>query len=143
MINIRTFYTIKKFILELGKFGIVGVLRTIIGLIIIFIPHNIWGVNYILCNIVAYSVGLIVGFILHKKWVFKSNRIWNKEAIPYFVTFCIGYIINMILLILCAEKFMLNKNISQVIAIFGFTTTNYLLNKFWTFRNASYFPQKK
>lgn len=143
MLNSVTFYTIKKLILELGRFGLVGVIRTIIGLFIIFVPYNLWGVNYVLCNIVAYSAGLIIGFILHKKWVFKSKEDWNKEAIPYFITFGIGYIINMILLILCAEKLMLDKNISQVIAICGFTTTNYILNKFWTFRNSIHFPQKK
>ena len=134
MKNSNANHNIKELIPELGRFGIVGVIRTFIGLFIIFVPYNLWGVNYILCNIVSYSVGLIVGFILHKNWVFKSTENWNKEAIPYFVTFGIGYIINMILLILCAEKLKINVNTSQIIAIFGFTTTNYLLNKFWTFR---------
>jgi len=137
------FSNIVKLIFELGRYGLVGVIRLLIGVIFIFIPYNLWGVNYILCNVVGYSIGLIVGFILHKRWVFKSKENWNKEAIPYFVTFGIAYIINMILLILCAEKLMLDKNISQVIAICGFTTTNYLVNKYWTFKNTIHFPHKK
>jgi len=143
MTNSNAYYTIKKLLLEFGRFGLVGVIRTILGVIFIFIPYNLWGVNYILCNVAGYSIGFVTGFILHKNWVFKSKGDWNKEAIPYFVTFGIGYIINMILLILCAEKLMLNKNISQIIAICGFSTTNYLGNKFWTFRNSSNFFHKK
>ncbi len=123
-----------KLVVELGRFGIVGVIRTILGAIIVFVPYNLWGVNYVLCNIVGCSVGLIVGFILHKKWAFKSQREWSKEVIPYFVTFGMAFLVNMILLLFFAERLGINKNISLVIANCGFTTTNYLGNKFWTFR---------
>jgi putative flippase GtrA len=133
MINSQVYDRLKSHIWELGRFGVIGVIKTIIGLIIIFVPYNLWGVNYILCNIAGYFVGFVIGFILHKNWVFKSNKIWDTELIPYFVTFCIGYIINIMLLVLFVKKLMINKNISQVIAIFGFTATTYLLNKFWTF----------
>lgn len=123
-----------ELILEVARFGIVGVIRAILAIILIFVPYNLWGVNYILCNIVGYSIGLVIGFILHKKWTFKSQGDWNEEVAPYLVTFGVGYLVNMTLLLLFAEKLALNKNISQVIAICGFATTNYLGNKFWTFR---------
>ena len=137
MTNSSVYQNAVKLILEFGRFGIVGVIRTILGIIIIFVPYNLWGVNYVLCNIVASSIGLIIGFILHKKWVFKSQGKWDKEVIPYLVTFGMGFLVNMMLLLFSAEKLELNKNISQVIAICGFTTTNYLGNKFWTFRQKS------
>ena len=40
----------------------------------------------------------------------------------------------MLLLVLFAEILLINKNISQYIALFSFTSTNYLLNKLWTFK---------
>ena len=134
MKNSSVYQNAVKLLLEFGRFGIVGVIRTILGIIIIFVPYYLWGVNYVLCNIIGYSIGLITGFILHKKWAFKSQGNWNKEVVPYLVTFGVGYLINMILLLFSAEKLELNKNISQVIAICGFTTANYWGNKFWTFR---------
>ena len=135
MINSSVYQNVvKQLILEFGRFGIVGVIRTFLGIIIVFVPYNLWGVNYILCNIIGYSIGLITGFILHKKWVFKSQGEWHKEVVPYLVTFGIGYLVNIILLLFSVEKLGLNKNLSQVIAICGFTITNYLGNKFWTFR---------
>ncbi|HIE30180.1 TPA: GtrA family protein [Candidatus Poribacteria bacterium] len=134
MTNSSVYQNAIKLILEFGRFGLVGIIRTFLGIIFIFVPYNLWDVNYVLCNIVGYSVGLITGFILHKRWTFRSQGEWDKEAIPYLVTFGVGYLVNMILLLLSAEKLRLNKNISQVIAICGFTTTNYLGNKFWTFR---------
>lgn len=131
MVNRKDFLI--KNISELFRYGVVGILRTIIGLIIIFVPYNYWGVNYILCNIISYIVGLLVGFILHKNWVFKSNGSWKNESVHYVITFGISYIINIIVLLLYAEIFSFNKNISQVFAIVGFIITNYSLNKFWTF----------
>lgn len=125
-----------KLILEFGRFGVVGVLRTIIAVIIVFVPHNLWGVNYILCNVVGFSVALVTGFILHKTWAFKSRGRWNREVLPYLVIFGIGFLVNMALLLLLGEKLELNKNFCLVIASIAFTITNYLGNKFWTFRTS-------
>lgn len=123
-----------KLIVEFSKFVIVGIIRTIMGMVIVFIPYNVWGVNYILCNVVGYSVALVTGFIMHRKWAFESQNRWTNEIIPYLATFGLGFLVNMILLLIFAEKLGMNKNISLVIASGGFTLTNYLGNKLWTFR---------
>jgi len=122
-----------RLLLEFGRFGIVSVIRAILAILIVFVPYNLWGVNYVLCNITGYSIGLLVGFILHRKWTFRSHGNWNAEVMPYLVIFGAGFLVNIVLLFLFAEGIELNKNVSQVIAICGFTTTNYLGNKFWTF----------
>ena len=134
MMNSSVYQNTVKLIPELVRFGMVSITRTILGIFIIFVPYNLWGANYILCNIASYSIGLIVGFVLHKKWTFRSHRDWNEEVIPYVVIFGAGFLVNIVLLFLFAEGLNLNKNVSQVIAICGFTTTNYFGNKFWTFR---------
>jgi putative flippase GtrA len=123
-----------KLLVEFSKFVIVGIIRTIMGMVIVFIPYNVWGVNYILCNVVGYSVALVTGFIMHRKWAFESHNRWTKEIIPYLATFGLGFFVNMILLLIFAEKLGMNKNISLVIASCGFTLTNYFGNKLWTFR---------
>ena len=129
----------KNLVFEISSFLTVGMIRTIVGLTLIFVPYNVWGVNYVLCNIIGYSAGLIIGFILHRTWTFKSKAKWQKEVVPYLIIFGIGYLVNMILLLFSAEGLGLNKNLSQIIAIAGFTISNYLGNKFWTFK---YFRRK-
>lgn len=132
--NIPLYRSLTRLILEFGKFGVVSIMRTIIGIAIILIPYNLWGINYIICNVAGYSIGLIVGFTLHKTWTFRSQGKWSKEALPYLVSFGIGFLGNIVLLLLLAEKLRINKNVSLVLATLGFTIINYLGCKFWVFR---------
>jgi len=119
---------------EIIRFVCVGLFRTIVGLSIIFTSYNLLHFNYIISNVAGYGVGFIMGFVLHKKWTFRSDRDWSGEVIPYAVIFGIGYLINLVILLFCVEILKINKNASQLIAVTGFTAFNYLGNSFWTFR---------
>lgn len=120
--------------LEIARFGLVGALRAAIGLLILFVPYNYFGVSYVICNIAAYSVGFLLGFVLHKHWVFGSKKAWRYEVLPYMVMFGAGYAANLGVLLLFAALVGFGKNVSQLLAAGAFTTINYVGNKFWTFR---------
>ena len=54
------------------KYAVSGTINTLITLI----SYNIfirWDVNYIVANFIAYCLGVLNGFVLNKRWVFKSN----------------------------------------------------------------------
>ena len=59
---------INKFI----KFGLVGVLNTLINWII-FALLNFVGVYYIVANVIAYAIATANSYIWNSKWVFKYN----------------------------------------------------------------------
>ena len=122
---------------EILRFAAVGLLRSILGFGLIFVLYNLFHVHYILSNIAGYLAGFIAGFFLHKTWTFKSKKHWNRELTPYLIMFGIGYGVNFVLLLLCINHWHLNPNLSQLIAVLGFTSVNYLGNSLWTFRHKS------
>ena len=125
----------KKEFSRFSRFLIVGISNTIITLTIIFLLLNVFNIDYRISNIIGYFVGLINSFIWNKRWTFKSKNKFQKELLPFFVMFLISYSINLGIVILSAEILLINKNICQIIGIFFYTVTNYIGNKFWTFKS--------
>lgn len=66
------------------KFGLVGVLNTLINWII-FALLNFIGVYYIVANVIAYVIATANSYIWNSKWVFKYNGKNKKETTAKFV----------------------------------------------------------
>ncbi len=121
--------------LQFIKFISVGILNTLVSLIVIYICMKV-GVNYKLSNLIGYIAGVINSFIWSKIWVFKSRGVnIFKESFKFLITFTICYSLQYIVLLLLAEKMLMNIYISQFIAMCTYTLLNFLMNKFFTFRN--------
>lgn len=134
LINPREkFNEIKRFFGELFRYSMVGTVRLILTVLFIFVPQNLWEVNYILANLTGYAVILSLGFVLHKHWAFKSEGDWRNEAVLYLLAFLVSYLLNLGILVFAGELLHLGENISQGMAIATFSVTNFLMNKFWAF----------
>lgn len=120
---------------EFGRFILVGALRTIVGVGLLYFLSTVIGIDYVASNVIVYTIGLILGFFLHKNWVFHSRKVWKSEMLPYLVSFAIGYLVNAGLLLLQVETLGVKKMVAQLVAMAGFALVNYLVNKAWTFRD--------
>lgn len=123
---------------QLFKYSLVGILNTLIGLSVIYFLFNVLKFNYIVSNIIGYGFGLVNSFIWNKKWTFKSSRSYSKEIIPFLIVFGISYLANLITVVLSVETFKVYPNSAQIIGIFAYSTTNFLINKFWTFSKSKH-----
>lgn len=122
---------IKRFV----KFGIVGVLNTIINWVI-FIALNKLGVYYILSNIIAYSLSTLNSYICNSKWVFNHNgENVRKTTIKFIVLNFIGLILNTTILYVLVDIVGLYKIISLIITTLIVMILNYFINKLWVFKN--------
>ena len=126
-----TLHTTKQF----AKFGIVGVVNTTITLGTIFILANMLHLSYILANSIGYLLGFANSFYMNKTWTFKSEKPFVKEGLLFVLLFGFCYILQLTILILLKEKFNLNANLSQLIAMFFYSILNFSGNKYITFKN--------
>jgi len=124
---------IKIFILQCFKFGLVGILNTIVGLSTIFICMKLLHISYISSNIIGYSLGLINSFIFNKLWTFKSTKSAKKEIIPFIFIFAISYFFQLIILILMKEYMSINVDLAQIISTVFYTIINFFGNRIYTF----------
>lgn len=121
---------INKFI----KFGLVGVLNTLINWII-FAVLNFVGVYYIVANVIAYAIATANSYIWNSKWVFKYNGKDKKETtIKFVILNLIGLALNTAILYFLVDILLFNKLIGLVITTVIVMLINYIVNKIWVFK---------
>jgi putative flippase GtrA len=77
----------KKAIKQAIKYGVVGVINTLITAVVIWIMMKLLGCSDVVSNVVGYIAGVLNSFIWNKKWTFKSTEKWMGSAIRFRVVF--------------------------------------------------------
>lgn len=115
------------------RYIISGVLNGIIGLGTIWYLTHV-GIMPIIANLIGFSVSIAFAFLISKKFVFKSEGRFTSEAIKYFSSFGISYLINIIVLQLCVSIFLLSPLLSQGIAVTAYVISMYFASRIYIFR---------
>lgn len=119
--------------IQIVKFSIVGVLNTVIS----FVAYSLLvflSVNYIVANVISYSMGTVNSYLWNKGWVFQSTENHSKIIYKFIGVNSITLLFNSFVLYTSVSILDLNKLTSQIIATFLGTMMNFVLNKLWTFR---------
>ena len=146
----------KNFWIQAIKYGIVGVVNTLLTAFVIWIMMrfvfqtgkmgHVPSIVITISNITGFAAGLINSFILNKLWTFKSKNNWKNEFIKFLKAFLICYIPQLLLVNLLNRYtyipidfkiFVISHAYTcQLIGIVFYTTINFLINKFYTFKKA-------
>ena len=115
------------------KFGMVGVLNTLVNWVIFFIL-NAFGMYYILANIIAYTLGTIHSYLWNTLWVFKyKEKASTDTTIKFVILNVVGLGLNTGILYVLVDLCNLNKFIGLVITTGIVMIINYVVNKLWVF----------
>ena len=149
----------KDFLLQVIKYGIVGISNVLLTTVTMWVmmysvfkagkEGNVSPMVITVSNIAGYIVGLINSFILNRIWTFKSKNRWGKEFIRFVTAFLICFIPQLVLVNFLNTyvegpdfKFAIGNHslevsyayICQLIGIVFYTSLNFLLNKYYTFK---------
>lgn len=80
----------KKLIIQLIKFGIVGVIATLIDLAVLMVLKEFMKVDVLAASAVAFSVSVIANYILSMLFVFESRGNSKVKEFLVFVILSIG-----------------------------------------------------
>lgn len=80
----------KKLLIQLFKFGIVGVVATIIDFGVLTLLKEIFGVDVLLASAISFSVSVIANYILSILFVFKSAQSNKLKEFVIFVVLSVG-----------------------------------------------------
>lgn len=116
----------------LSRYVGTGALNTIVGWIVIFLLMA-KGASPILANISGYFVGLVLGFLVSKNFVFHSAGRSRDEVARYLVAFVISFLLNLSALHFLLEVLYWNQNIAQAVAAIVYTVIMYFLTRFFVF----------
>ncbi|MDR1222054.1 MAG: GtrA family protein [Tannerella sp.] len=134
------------------KYGIVGVVNTILSLVVIWIMTKKFGCTEAFSNFTGYFIGLINSFFLNRKWTFNSSGRMLGSAVKFFLVFAVCYLLQLGVLLLlnhyCPQNPPLYSLFEPVLEIFKidalfyiqllsvavYTALNFLINKYYTFK---------
>ena len=129
------------------KFGIVGLSNTFIGYIVYTLC--VWlGMHYLLANLVGFFVSVLNAFYWSDRFVFKKGineqrGLWSslmKTILAYAST---GILLNSILLWLLIDELRLSEYIAPLIILMITVPTNFVLNKYWSFKTETIDEENK
>jgi len=123
------------------KFGMVGVLNTLISYVT-YVLVSLMGYNYHIANISAFVISVLNSFYWNHTYVFKTNGqgkiVILKALIKTFISYGFsGLILTELLLILWIQILNISKFIAPLLNLILTIPINFLLNKFWAFRNGT------
>lgn len=120
---------------EIINYGIFGVLTTLVNIISYFILAKVFGIQYLISNVIAIILSILFAYITNRIFVFESkNKNIIKELVLFFYYRLISSIIDMSIMYIFVSvlKFddMIIKIISNVIVIL----LNYVFSKLFIFK---------
>lgn len=110
-----------------------GALNTIAGFSVIFILMAL-GVSPFLANVGGYLFGLILGFFVSKKLVFRSQGHIAAEGLRYLAAFLACFIMNLFVLQFALGVLLWSAITAQLLAAATYTAIMYLLTRHVVFR---------
>lgn len=117
------------------RFGLVGVLATLIDFSIYFLLTH-WRLAIpTKANIIAFVFSLICTFPIHQRWTFAAeSRSLRKQLFKYFAAALGGVLISTSFILVTTTWYLWNSVIAKVAAVGLTFIWNFNINKRWTFK---------
>jgi putative flippase GtrA len=117
------------------KYGLVGVINTLITGVIIFTLMNGFSVSLRLSNAIGYVAGFINSFILNKLWTFKGKQSSTfSQFMRFTAVFALCFLLQHWLVVFLVEDLLLEKNMATLVGMVFYTAIGYIFNKLFTFK---------
>jgi putative flippase GtrA len=128
---------IKKNFYSIFKFGLVGILTTIIYLLFIFIFYDIFKLDYRISISLAYIIGVFMQFISNQLFTFKIKKISFVHIKKYSLLPIINYIHTLLTSLIIVGQLSYTPYISAIISTVLSAIISFLYFKHYVFEEAS------
>jgi putative flippase GtrA len=121
-------------LIQLVKFGLVGVSNTALTFIVYTLLLKVFGVWYLAASAIGFSVGATNGFLLNRRWTFSEHVGDSLTPVRWGIVQGCGLAVNEVLLYVFVHDASLDKLLAQAFATVVVTITTFFANRSWTFR---------
>jgi putative flippase GtrA len=128
---------------QLARFGAAGLVNTGVGFAVIAGLDIGLGVNPALANACGYALGIVLGFLLNRGFVFRSRTGLAASAARFLTAALIAFALNQGVLHLAGLALgagRLEHLAAQLAAMAAYTTALFLICRVWVFRPARELP---
>ena len=119
---------------KIKRFLLVGIVNAISGYTLIILLYSLLNFHFYLANFFGYLFGLIISFILNRKFVFKAKGKIKDQFLKFLFSFFLSYFLNIFAFYICYEFINLNYYLALLIACFFYSVSFFILCNFFTFK---------
>ena len=119
---------------QLLKFGVVGVMATIIDFFFLFLFTDVFGMYYLLSAAISFVLSTLFNYVASMRFVFNSKFSKDeksKELILFVILSVSGLLLNQFLLWFFVEKIALYYMAAKIVATFFVMMWNFVSRKVW------------
>lgn len=119
---------------EMVSYVIFGAFTTLINIAVYFIFTDIFHINYIIANIVAWFVSVMFAYVTNRIWVFESdNENVAKEVFLFYGGRIFTVVVDTLLMILFIDVLSIGNFVSKITVSIIVIILNYLFSKWVVF----------
>ncbi len=130
----------KEFMMEVIHFGMVGVINTVLGWLIMFLLYNLAHMTYWVSSAISYIIGSIFSYHANSKVTFKVEKkdrwlVWRfafNIALCYLIAF--GVAKPLVRIVLSSQPAVIVDNVAMVVGMGLFIVMNFFGQKILVFR---------
>lgn len=128
----------KKSLIQLIKFGIVGGINTVLSYLI-YLGGLYLGIHYLIASTIGFIITVFISYVLNSLLTFRESGEtihWSiKALIKVYISYSItGFILGNLLLFIEVDVMKISEMIAPIINLFITIPTNFILNKFWAYK---------
>lgn len=123
-----------KILMQLFKFGVVGVLATVLDFLFLYLFTDVFGIYYLLSAAVSFVLSTLFNYVASMRFVFSSKfnkDEKSKEVLLFVILSVIGLLLNQFLMWLFVEKITLYYMLAKIVATFFVMAWNFISRKIW------------
>lgn len=113
----------------------VGGLNTLIGYSVFVVAFKFAGLQYNVALLIAYAVGIVIGYLNHRRVTFQSKAKHRTAFTRFVITYAVVYGINALLLTALIELAHIAPLIAQLISLVIVTLLSFVVQRYWVFRH--------
>ena len=125
---------------SLLRLGVVGCSNTLVDFVVFTILRAAFDINYLLCQVVGYSAGVLNSFIFNKMWTFESRTSHFRTSLQFarfLVINLLSLSVSLLGLKIMSDYWNLNVYVAKVAMTAVAQVINYSGYRFWVFGKKS------
>lgn len=115
------------------RYATVGLISNAIGFAI-YLAMTAAGIDHKTAMSLLYAIGVAQTFLFNKRWSFRHGGMHGPTFIRYCLSYGLGYVINLIVLIVLVDLLGYPHQLVQGVMVLSLAVMLFLLQKFWVFR---------
>lgn len=119
---------------KIKRFIFVGIINAISGYTLIIFLYSLLNFNFYISNFIGYLFGLIISFMLNRKFVFKVEGKKLSQFIKFIFSFFLSYLLNIFVFYISSEFINLNNYLSLLIASLFYSISFFISCNCFTFK---------